>query len=192
MKDFLIVGPFNAAAYKGVFPLVKAGKVRLGASGRVQTFVTPEGDLRKFGNTIWFTTLTHGHANPPLTLTATYSPEKCPRYGNFDAIEVGKTGDIPRDYYGVMGVPLTFIERWNPGQFEIVGVIESWSELRTKRYGMVELVHPDGRRERCDPLDSGAAIEVPAPPEGKCYYVHGGRFYIQPYTRLLIRRKKLE
>ena len=189
MKDFLAIGPFNVMHYKGTFPLIKAGTVHLGAGGHVPAFTVPGGEERKFGNTVWFTTLHYGPANPPLTLTATYSPEAYPKYDNYDAIEVGRVEDIPRDYDGVMGVPPTFIERWNPGQFEIVDITARWSELRTKRYGMVDLVHPDGRRKRCDALDSGVAIEVSEPPAGKAYYVADGRLYIHPYARLLVRRK---
>ena len=191
MKDFLAIGPFNAVQYKQVFPLIKAGQVRLGVSS-VKTFVMPSGDIQKFGNITWFTTLTHNRVNPPLTLTATYTPEAYPRYDNYDAIEVSRTKDIPRDYYGVMGVPLTFIERWCPEQFEIVGITAYWSELRTKRYGLVDIVHPDGRRTRHDSLDAGVAVEVAEPPAGWACYVAGGRLYISLYTRLLVRRKKLE
>ena len=189
MKDFLLIGPFNAVHYKGTFPLIKDGKVRLGAGGHVPAFTVPSGAERKLGNTIWFTTLPHGHVATPIPLTAHYSPEKYPKYGNYDAIEVGSVKDIPRDYHGVMGVPLTFFERWSPGQFELVGITGHWSELRTKRYGTVERVHPDGRRERCDSLDAGAAIEVAEPPAGRAYYVADGRLYIRLYTRLLVRRK---
>ena len=189
MKDFLLIGPFNAVHYKGTFPLIKDGKVRLGAGGRVPAFTAPDGAERKLSNTIWFTTLAHDSPAPPIPLTAHYSPEKYPKYGNYDAIEVGRAEDIPCDYYGVMGVPLTFFERWSPGQFELVGITKRWSELRTKRYGTVECVHPDGRRERRDSIDAGAAIEVSEPPAGRAYYVADGRLYIQPYTRLLVRRK---
>ena len=192
MKDFLAIGPFNAVHYKQVFPLIKAGTVHLGAGGRIPAFTVLGGEERKFGNTIWFTTLSHDHINPPLMLTATYTPEAYPKYDNYDAIEVSRTKDIPRDYYGVMGVPLTFIERWCPEQFEIVGITAHWSELRTKRYGMVDIVHPDGRRTRHDSLDAGAAVEVAEPPAGWACYVAGGRLYIGLYIRLLVRRKKLE
>ena len=190
MKDFLLIGPFHAMHYKGVFPLIMGGKVRFGADRRLmRAFTVPGGTERKFANIIWFTTLRHDNPAPPLKLTATYSPEKYPKYDNYDAIEVGRTEDMPCDYEGVMGVPLTFVERWDPGQFGLVGITKSWSELRTKRYGTVEFVHPDGRRERCDALDASAAVEVPEPPVGKAYYVAGGRLYIMPYVRLLVRRK---
>ena len=125
MKAFLIIGNLNAVKYKQVFPLIKAGKVRLGVCNRIRAFVTPEGKEQPFGNAYWYTTLAHDHINPPLALTATYTPEAYPKYNNYDAIEVGRTKDIPCDYYGVMGVPISFLDKWCPEQFEIVGTDEA-------------------------------------------------------------------
>ena len=136
MKDFLIIGNLNAATYKQVFPLIKDGKVRLGVSihSGDRPFEVPEGhplkptdfyagtDGHRYArvpSVRWFTTLSASDC-PPLTLTATYTPEAYPRYDNYDAIEVGRTNDIPRDYDGVMGVPISFLDKWCPEQFEIV------------------------------------------------------------------------
>ena len=131
MKQFLIIGNLNAVTYKEVFPLIKAGEVGLGVNG-VKTFIMPSGTLQKFGNIYWYTTMTKDHINPPLTLTATYTPEAYPRYDNYDAIEVGRTKDIPRDGYGVMGVPISFLDKWNKEQFEIVDA-ENQPEFRGGR-----------------------------------------------------------
>ena len=119
MKDFLIIGNLNAVTYKEVFPLIKDGQVGLGTNS-VKAFTMPSGDARKFGNIVWFVTLSHDRTNPPLTLTATYTPEAYPRYDNYNAINVDRTKDIPCDYYGVMGVPISFLDKWCKEQFEII------------------------------------------------------------------------
>ena len=120
MKDFLIIGNLNAVTCKEVFPLIKDEKVRLGVNS-VKTFIMPSGDIQKFGNITWYTTLHHDRVNPPLQLTAHYAPEAYPRYDNYDAIEVSRAENIPMDYYGVMGVPISFLDKWCTEQFEIIG-----------------------------------------------------------------------
>ena len=76
---------------------------------------------------MWLTNLEHDKRNRKIDLTSSYeeTPEKFPRYDNYDAIEVSKTLDIPEDYFGVMGVPITFLDKYNPEQFEIIGATES-------------------------------------------------------------------
>lgn len=115
MKDFIIIGTKNAITYKEVFPLFKDGKVRLGYN-EVTHF---NGTDKVFHNISWFSTFPVT-GRKPLVLTATYSPEKYPKYDNYDAIEVSRIKDIPYDYEGVMGVPVT-IFNYNLSQFEIVG-----------------------------------------------------------------------
>ena len=117
MKDFIIIGNTNAVTYKEVFPLFKDNKVRLGYS-TVKTFCTCNG-TKDFGNVGWYSTLPV--EKKILTLTQRYSPAKYPKYDNYDAIEVSRIKDIPYDYDGVMGVPVT-IFNYNLSQFEIVGV----------------------------------------------------------------------
>ena len=120
MKDFLIIGNLNAATYKRVFPLIKDEKVRLGVNS-VKTFIMPSGTLQKFGNICWYTTMTPDRVNPPIVLTKRYNPADYPKYDNYDAIEVSRTENIPCDYYGVMGVPISFLDKWCTEQFEIIG-----------------------------------------------------------------------
>ena len=74
---------------------------------------------------IWFTNLDHKKRHEDIILYKKYSPEEYPKYDNYKAIEVGKTAEIPMDYYGVMGVPVTFLDKYNPEQFEILGCSES-------------------------------------------------------------------
>ena len=141
MKAFLIIGNLNAVTYKEVFPMIKAGEVRLGVhTNTTMRFVSPYENVQGDGNEIavpavtWYTTLSHDRINPPLTLTATYTPEAYPKYDNYDAIEVGRTEDIPRDYYGVMGVPISFLDKWNKEQFEIVGNEDSLNIAKGRCY----------------------------------------------------------
>ena len=119
-KDFLIIGSKNAITYKDFFPLLMSGKVHIG-NFNVSTFKQPDGTDKKFGNIGWFTTLSVAKAAQPIPLTATYDPQNYPTYDNFRAIEVSRTANIPKDYDGVMGVPISFLDKFCPTQFKIVG-----------------------------------------------------------------------
>ena len=146
-KEFLVIGNLLACGYKQVFPHIKSGKVNIGYSfHNSSTFEIPKsysnnkGAFEKDGKfyaTVparWFTTFPVANYIMPLTLTEDYSPDKYPQYENFDAINVDKTRKIPKDYYGVMGVPLSFIDFWNKDQFELLGLACRWSDMRTKVY----------------------------------------------------------
>lgn len=137
--DFVIMGNQNAMTYKNVFPHMKEGRVKLGVNKRIKRFNVPAGynsddvktdengvRYKQFGNIGWFTTLNHGMTPPPLELTATYygNESDYPRYDNYDAINVDRVKDIPRDYAGIMGVPITYLIKHNPEQFEISGLSE--------------------------------------------------------------------
>lgn len=136
-KKFLIVGHQNAVTYKEIFPLIKENRIWLGYGfkGAAAHFFSPYEDKATAGdhreNMIrvsgvnWFTNLEIPKRNEELDLVCHYSPEEYPRYDNYDAIEVGKTGDIPNNYDGVMGVPITFLDKYSPNQFEIIGCTES-------------------------------------------------------------------
>lgn len=123
-KKFVIIGNMNAATYKDVFPLLKNNKVWFGFN-YVKEFIQPDGNSKKFGNILWYTNLDITKRHEELNLIEKYNPDRYPRYDNYDAINVNKVVDIPCDYAGVMGVPLTFLDKYNPGQFEIIGVDES-------------------------------------------------------------------
>ena len=115
MTDFIVVGNTNAVTYKEVFPLIKDNKLRLGYTS-VKTFNTVEGE-KKFGNVGWF--VTFPVEKRPLTLTSTYDPDKYLKYDNYDAINVDRVKDIPYDYDGVMGVPITVLT-YDLENFQIV------------------------------------------------------------------------
>ena len=137
-KQFLIIGNVNALAYSQIFPLIKEGKVWLGASihsGDRKFGVPKDYPLEASGCGIdekgqhfirvkgvrWFTNLDYAKRYEDLICYEPYTPEKYPKYDAFDAIEVPRVDKIPKDYAGVMGVPLTFLDKWNPAQFEILG-----------------------------------------------------------------------
>ena len=137
-KKFLIIGTQNAITYKEIFKLIKENKIWLGNgfSGGNAYFKIPETASRdyakgvydeetklvKFRNCCWFTNLDHSKRHEKIVFYKTYTPEDFPKYDNYDAIEVKKTADIPMDYDGVMGVPITFLDKYNPEQFEILGL----------------------------------------------------------------------
>ena len=121
-KKFLIIGNKNAITYKIFFPFLKNGDVWIGHN-HPSEFDTPNGLTKKvLGLCCWFTNLGVAKRHEKLVLRKKYTPEEYPKYDNYDAIEVSKVSDIPVDYDGVMGVPITFMEKYNPAQFEIIGI----------------------------------------------------------------------
>ena len=144
-KKFVVIGSMNAITYKEVFSLIKSGRLWLGhgPAGKDMLFDVPEdyatelvrnkkegsayrlvdGVIKgRLGNAVWFTNLDHKKRNEELILFKRYSPEEYPKYDNYDAINVNKTDHIPVDYAGEMGVPITFLDKHNPHQFEIIGM----------------------------------------------------------------------
>ena len=137
-KKFLIIGSQNAITYKEIFPLVRDGQLWLGRGfrGGAAHFIAPSyedyataGDHRegmvRVSGVVWFTNLDHAKRHEELILYKRYSADDYPTYDNYDAINVDKTAEIPMDYDGPMGVPITFLDKWNPDQFEILGATES-------------------------------------------------------------------
>lgn len=136
-KKFLILGSQSAILYKGVFKFIKENKLWLGYdNGGTKWFQVPddydiqtesrikiENGVKYFsmGSIVWFTNLDTTKRHEELTLYKKYSPEEYPKYDNYDAIDVSKYLDIPMDFEGVMGVPITFLDKYNPKQFEILG-----------------------------------------------------------------------
>lgn len=134
-KKFLIIGNLNAISYKEIFGLIKENKMWLGYTHPVE-FIVPNHyqmrevrswrdekgtNWRSLGNACWFTNLDIAKRHEELITFETYSPKKFPQYDNYDAIEVSTYKKIPVEFEGVMGVPVTFLEHYNPDQFEIVG-----------------------------------------------------------------------
>lgn len=125
-KKFLIIGNQNAITYKEIFPYIKDNKLWLGMN-YVKEFMQPDGTIKSFGNINWYTNIENPKRNHPIDLYKKYYSNECefPKYDNYDAIEVGRVSDIPMDYDGVMGVPITFLYKYCLDQFEIVGATES-------------------------------------------------------------------
>ena len=123
-KKFIIIGNQNAITYKDVFPLLKNNKVWPGYN-HVKEFLQSDGNIKKFGNIQWFTNLDISKRHEKLILYKKYTPADYPKYDNYDAINIDKVTDIPCDYDGIMGVPITFLDKYNPEQFEIIGATES-------------------------------------------------------------------
>ena len=131
-KKFIVIGSVNAVTYKEVFPLIKENKMWLGGEARIEEYITPSGEYKKIGNTCWFTNIKHNVVKPFLKLKTMEenikdSIKEYIKYDNYDAIEVSKTKEIPSDYEGVMAVPVTFINKYNPEQFEIVNGLRRYA-----------------------------------------------------------------
>lgn len=134
-KKFVILGNHNAITYKEIFPLIKENKLWLGYKYGDMSFKVPNNyepretrywkddkgqKWRSFGNMCWYTNLDIAKRHEDLILYKPYTPEAYPKYDNYDAINVNKTKEIPMDYKGAMGVPITFLDKYNPEQFEII------------------------------------------------------------------------
>ena len=120
-KNFLVIAPETCVSYKEVFPLIRDKKIWLGYN-HVKEFRQPDGSLKKFGNIVWFTNIPIDKQNEELILVKKYDPTKYSKYDNYDAIHIDKCVNIPADYKGVMGVPISFLENYCPKQFEILDI----------------------------------------------------------------------
>ena len=184
-KKFLIIGNVNAITYKEIFPLIKENRIWLGVTPRGMQFgVSPnyakklvetkkegsaykvvDGIIKVSVNAVWFTNLEHSKRNEELVLYRRYSPEEYPKYDNYNAIEVSKVKNIPMDWDGAMGVPITFLDKYNPEQFEILG-----SDYDVKMGLLPEIVNPEWEGK----IDRG--------------YIQGER----KYSRIIVRNKKVK
>jgi len=162
------------------------------------------GNYTRLGNSCWFTNIDHGRRHqilPLMTLEENlrYSKHKeirgkksYDKYDNYDAIDVPFTDSIPSNYAGVMGVPISFLDKHNPEQFEIIGMSKTplGNHLRTKEYPRQVQVDNNGKRSNVTKLNDGAAIEVKSIPNDKIYYEVNNKKYIATYPRVLIKHKK--
>ncbi len=203
-KEFVILANQNTLTTKEIFEFVHQGKLWLGNNNgdmafRVPPYYPPKETRfwvdengqkwRSFGTMCWLTNLDLPKRHEDLTLYKKYAPEEYPKYDNFDAIEVSSYKDIPVDYAEVMGVPLGFLARHNPAQFEIIGITKTWFGIASKKYPTQIQIGADGKRSEVSKLNDGASLKVARPPSGKTYYKVGRDCFIQTYPRILIRRK---
>ena len=180
-KKFLIIGNQGAMIYREIFPLFKNNQDWLGYGfkGGATHFTSPYDDIATSGDhrkgmirvsgVHWYTNLEHKKHTEKLVLYQHYNEDDYPQYDNYNAINVNKTSDIPIDYDGIMGVPITFMDKYNPNQFEIV-----WQA--------------SGNTRACAPSDILRELGYKPHPEdrGGCGVVNGKRVY----SRILIRRKQ--
>ena len=154
-KKFLIIGNQNAITYKSIFPLIKQNRLWLGYGFKrnVAHFMSnyednaadldhQEGMIRVSG-VQWFTNMDVSKRHEDMVLYKTYNEIDYPKYDDFDAIEVSKTAEIPMDYTGVMGVPITFLNKYNPEQFEIVGSLGSYG---VDGFSLASKIHVNGKK----------------------------------------------
>lgn len=214
-KKFVIIGNVNAVIYKEFFPLIKDNKVWIGPSihsGDREFRVPSNYPLHAVGWRIdengnkyirvkgvrWFTNLDIKKRHVPIDLRGNYykdHEDEYPKYDNYDAINVDKVADIPIDYDGVMGVPITFIDKYCPEQFEILGMTSGRNEFDKvawpiKRYKNARQHNKDGSVVNGSKANTGAAILLNCSPVNKIYYTAdnaNGNLKIE-YARILIRK----
>ena len=197
-KKFIIIGNVNAITYKEIFPLLQSNQMWIGASihsGDRAFFVPDDYPLDAAGCGVdestgrkyirvkgvrWFTNLDIKQRHEELILVKRYVPENYPTYDNYEAINVDKTVDIPSDYSGVMGVPITFMDKYNPDQFEIINLSRYLTDSRGMTKQFVDTYYAQGNKGQIS--------------EGHpdlCYYTLDGKAVV-PYMRVLIRNKHPE
>lgn len=193
-KDFVIIGNLNAITYREFFPLLKENKVWLGESihsGDREFRVPDDYPITAAGYRVdehgfkyirvkgvrWYTTLDYKQRHEELVLYKLYNEKEYPKYENFDAINVDKTAEIPVDYDGIMGVPITFLDKYNPEQFEIIGLGISKSGLEVG----VQPYKPEHKKYRKEVQKKGAV-------DGDLYMMVNGVVEV-PYARILIKKR---
>lgn len=127
-KKFLIIGSLNAVKYSECFPFIMNNQMWLG-NNNVHNFMQPDGTVKKFGNINWYTNLDFAKRHEKkIILWKEYNDKEYPKYETYDAIEVSKVTNIPVNYNGIMGVPISFMSKYNPEQFKIVGEFNNGSD----------------------------------------------------------------
>lgn len=184
-KKFIIIGGMNAVSYKEIFPLLKNNVIWMGVSNGAKEYIKPEGGLMKMGNTCWYTNIDHGRRHQPLSLMTMKENFKHSKhkeiqgrkeyihYENYDAIEVPFVDAIPSDYDGIMGLPKSFLDKYCPEQFEIIGIAEGDS----------------GKELGLKPFPRELKKLNPSLRDGQLYYLENG-YPVKPFARILIRKKQ--
>ena len=207
-KQFLIIGSQNNVTYKEIFPLLKENRLWLGYKSGDMSFTVPDSyearetrfwidengqKWRSMGNICWFTNLDITKRHENLILYKTYTPEEYPKYDNYDAIEVSKTADIPCDYDGAMGVPITFLDKYNPEQFEILGINAGRDEFEcrpTKRYINPVQHNKDGSTANGSKANTRSTLLIDKALDGVYYTAdNANKPFSITYARIFIRKK---
>ena len=190
-KKFLIIGNKNAITYKEIFPLLKNNEMWLGYCVP-KDFVIPNGGLsNKLGGlTRWFTNLDISKRHENLILFKRYreDPSFYPKYDNYDAINVDKVKYIPEDYAGVVGVPITFLDNYNPAQFEVIALGNSRDNFTpNKDYLNPSKILANGTVHNGNAINCVLAINQSTKPHGIYYTADNADYLVAPYARVLIR-----
>ena len=206
-KKFIIIGNLNAIGYREIFPYFKENKIWLGCSiksGGVKFYVPHyklysatavkkenKEKIVEVAGVRWFTNLDHNLRHEPLILYKTYNEQDYPTYVNYDAINVDKTKDIPKDYDGVMGVPISFMMKYNPNQFEIIALGVGTSCEFTNNYKMEILKKGIGTGKYT--RNGKAVLYIKYNKNRDKYPVfkdcNNNNLYTAPYVRILIKKK---
>lgn len=197
-KKFIIIGNKNSIAYKEIFPLLKEGKMFVGYNaghGTMKFSTTPGGKATRAVPSYWFTNLDIDKVHEPLQLTKLYKGNEShyPKYDNYDAIEVSKVTDIPKDYMGVMGVPITFMSYACLEQFNIIGGTQRGChdpKLELKHYDNYWEVNKEGVKTGCSGKKTNGNPNL-VRNDGKHSYFENsdGKIVQSCYQRILIQRK---
>lgn len=201
-KKFLIIGNKNAVTYKEIFSLFKENKIRIGYRNMNSDFwlEVPEGNsFEKVENgknvkhimACWYTNLPTTKQEEELVLYKKYTSDEYPKYDNYDAIDVNKVTDIPQDYDGVIGVPITFLDKHNPDQFEIVALGNSRENFTPNKDYINPKKHTkDGKTVNGGAINCVLSLSQKEKPVGKVYYTSdNSEFLVPPYARILIKKK---
>ena len=204
-KKFLIIGNKNCITYREIFKLIKDNKIRTGYRNinNDMWFMVPDDakyekivDGRKVKHimAIWLTNLEVRKHDEDMVLYKKYTPEEYPKYDNYDAINVDVVNEIPIDYPGVMGVPITYLDKYNVNQFEIIELGNSRDNFTpNKNYINPKKHTKDGQVANGGAINCVLAIETDKEPQGMVYYTSdNSKYLIPPYARILIKNKKIQ
>ena len=211
-KKFIILGNMNAITCKEIFNFMRANELWLGCMAGSKTYRVPddydgkcfiEDGIKyvKMGNTEWFTNLDIQKRHEKLILWKHYTPEEYPKYDNYDAINVDKIADIPVDYNGIMGVPISYLDKHNPDEFEILGVTRGYAgdfaewavpeAYPIKKYINCVQHRRNGTNSKNGMANTRATILIDKKPSDKDYYTADNADGMMEivYARILIRKK---
>ena len=203
-KKFLIIGNKNAITYKETFKLIKENKLWLGYRNinSDMWFLMPDntekyeklinGKKAKHIMACWYTNLDVAKRHEKFDMYKKYKPEEYPKYDNYNAINVNVVAEIPANYDGAMGVPITFLDKYNPEQFEIMGLGNSRDNFTPdKDYVNPYKIMRDGTRKNGNAINCVLAIEVQVKPNKIHYTSENSEFLIAPYARVIIKNRKV-
>jgi len=195
-KKFLIIGNVNAISCKEIFKLIKQDKIWLGYNC-VRHFKMPNGTMFESARSFWYTNLDSAKRHEDIILYRTFinNENKYPTYDNYDAINVDKAVDIPMDYAGLMGVPITFLDKYNPKQFKILGITSGRDEFEAfpiKRYINPKQINKNGTTTNGSKANTRATLLLSKKPNGIYYTADNVNGYLSIlYARILIKNKRL-